>query len=90
MEIIRLTAKKIELLHAQEGDNHLYASVWCIFDKEFKPFRVVLSEEEIPEDDMIDFFREEERYRYKYMYIIRKDNLVAYCFSDKGITCLNG
>lgn len=89
MEIIRLKPSKIELLHAPEGDNHLYASTWCIYKNEYKPFRIVLSEEDCEEDEMIDLLLSE-HYKYKYMYIIRKDNLVAYGFSDKEIVCANG
>lgn len=86
---VRLQAGLISPLIAEEGDNRIYALAECYFKGTFNPFGVTLSEEELPEEDFLDPL-DKRNQKYKYIFIIRKDNLVGYCWSNEEIECVTG
>lgn len=86
---VRLQAGLINPLHAEEGDSRIYALAECFFKSSFTPFGVTLSEEELPEEFFLDP-ADKRNQKYKYIYIVRKNNLVGYCWSDEEIECVTG
>ena len=88
-QVIRLQAGLVNPLIAEEGDDRIYALAECYFKDSFIPFGVTLSEEEFPEEFFLDPL-DKRNQKYKYVFIIRKDNLVGYCWSDKEIVCITG
>jgi len=87
--IVRLQAGLINPLIAEEGDDKIYALAECYFKATFKSFGVTISEEELPEEFFLDPL-DKRNQKYKYVFIVRKDNLVGYCWSDEEIECVTG
>lgn len=86
--IVRLQAGLITPLIAEEGDDGIYALAECYFKASFMPFGVTLSEEEVSEEFFLDPL-DKRNQKYKYVFIIRKNNLVGYCWSDEEVECVS-